>query len=190
MLLSTGLDQETGTSYNYFRDYDPSLGRYVQSDPIGLAGGPSTYGYAEQNPIRYTDPMGLWVKKCSRKLGDRNKPATNQRFYNLLRHDYLNVSGTILSFQAGTNMAWSQGNIDAGEDQEKGCQMLCDDDKFDKYATDAANEIGAPKYCVAANPGTMPYMLGARNCQTWVNDVLNKAKKNYLKNEKCPKCFK
>ncbi|CBL45589.1 Hypothetical protein HDN1F_20060 [gamma proteobacterium HdN1] len=38
-------DGETGLSYNYFRDYDPALGRYIQSDPIGLMGGVSTHGY-------------------------------------------------------------------------------------------------------------------------------------------------
>ncbi|MEP5764318.1 MAG: RHS repeat-associated core domain-containing protein [Halieaceae bacterium] len=54
-------DQETGLHYNYFRDYDPSLGWYVQSDPIGLTGGLNTYGYSYQNPIRFTDPFGLEV---------------------------------------------------------------------------------------------------------------------------------
>lgn len=48
-----------GAAYNYFRDYDPAIGRYVQSDPIGLAGGLSTYLYANANPNRYADPEGL-----------------------------------------------------------------------------------------------------------------------------------
>ncbi|MBO6558405.1 MAG: RHS domain-containing protein [Pseudomonadales bacterium] len=51
-------DVETDTYYNYFRDYDPSLGRYIQSDPIGLRGGLNTYGYVHQNPLIYTDPTG------------------------------------------------------------------------------------------------------------------------------------
>lgn len=38
-------DQETGLHYNYFRDYDPSTGRHVQIDPIGLGGGPNRYVY-------------------------------------------------------------------------------------------------------------------------------------------------
>jgi RHS repeat-associated protein len=52
-------DRESNLHYNYFRDYDPQTGRYIQSDPIGLAGGINTFGYAGASPVRYTDPMGL-----------------------------------------------------------------------------------------------------------------------------------
>lgn len=40
------------------RDYDPTTGRYIQGDPLGLIDGPSVYGYALQNPGRYVDPRG------------------------------------------------------------------------------------------------------------------------------------
>jgi RHS repeat-associated protein len=52
-------DQETNLHYNYFRTYDPSIGRYITSDPIGLSGGFNTYIYTLQNPIIYTDIFGL-----------------------------------------------------------------------------------------------------------------------------------
>lgn len=51
-------DSETGYHYNYYRDYDSSTGRYIQSDTIGLIGGINTYGYAGQNPYKYVDPDG------------------------------------------------------------------------------------------------------------------------------------
>ncbi len=53
-------DQETGLYYNYFRDYDPSTGRYIQSDPIGLRAGVNTYAYVAANPVKYIDPYGLY----------------------------------------------------------------------------------------------------------------------------------
>lgn len=54
------LDRETGAHYNYLRDnYFPELGRYGQSDPIGLAGGINTYSYVAGNPLVSVDPLGL-----------------------------------------------------------------------------------------------------------------------------------
>lgn len=52
-------DAETGKHYNYFRDYDPAMGRYIESDPIGLAGGLNTYGYVGGGPTNSIDPLGL-----------------------------------------------------------------------------------------------------------------------------------
>jgi len=49
--------------YNYFRDYDPALGRYAQSDPIGLRAGINTYLFVGANPLIYVDFYGL--DKCS-----------------------------------------------------------------------------------------------------------------------------
>jgi RHS repeat-associated protein len=54
-------DAETGLHYNWHRDYDPEMGRYLQPDPLGLAGGLNPYPYAEGNPLRYSDPQGLMV---------------------------------------------------------------------------------------------------------------------------------
>jgi RHS repeat-associated protein len=51
-------DVETGYHHNGWREYEPALGRYVQSDRIGLRGGLNTYLYVEANPLSYFDPNG------------------------------------------------------------------------------------------------------------------------------------
>ncbi len=60
-------DKETRLHYNYFRDYDPQTGRYIESDPLGLAAGINTYAYVNSNPLSNADPFGL------RPLNEREK---------------------------------------------------------------------------------------------------------------------
>lgn len=63
-------DKETNLHYNYFRDYDPGIGRYNESDPIGLAGGLNTYAYVSSAALIQTDFLGLAANPAPGKRGE------------------------------------------------------------------------------------------------------------------------
>jgi RHS repeat-associated protein len=59
--LPMGQQDETGLNYRRNRYYDPESGQFTQQDPIGIAGGLNLYGYANGDPINFSDPFGLKV---------------------------------------------------------------------------------------------------------------------------------
>ncbi len=80
-------DSESGLAQNGFRDYDPSTGRYIESDPIGLKGGVNVYTYVRGNPVGLIDPRGLASgPSCP------NECAQNQRALMLAREMLLGLA--------------------------------------------------------------------------------------------------
>ena len=79
MLPGQYYDSETGLHYNYVRTYDPSTGRYLESDPMGLRADINTYTYVGGNPIKYVDIYGLyklceWVPQSITFVENNNIP--------------------------------------------------------------------------------------------------------------------
>ncbi|MFD8497651.1 RHS repeat-associated core domain-containing protein [Amycolatopsis sp. NPDC059657] len=64
-------DEESGLCYNYFRHYDPESGRYVSTDPLGLAAGPNPRSYVD-NPMQWIDPFGLAPCRQRPRIEDGN----------------------------------------------------------------------------------------------------------------------
>ncbi len=66
--LNLGSNGATERSYNIFRWYRPTWGRYTQTDPVGLSVGLNLYQYGLGDPLLMTDPLGLRVRVCCKKI--------------------------------------------------------------------------------------------------------------------------
>jgi RHS repeat-associated protein len=135
-------DAETGLHYNYFRDYDPTIGRYIQSDPIGLDGGISTYLYAHGSPTTRTDPLGLKTFMCMKPLnllGGEGARSGPDIWGNPLYHQYsciIDKSGRVMcgGQDRGEDGAGKPSNDRMGAGQCKETQP--DNDCFEKCLID------------------------------------------------------
>jgi RHS repeat-associated protein len=104
-------DKERGTHYNINRDYNPVTGRYIQSDPIGLDGGLSTFAYVNGNPVMLVDLEGLCgssdedepiVEHFDGYIFKTSLTEKNTRWVSVGRMKYIKV--TLQIIQNGGNM--------------------------------------------------------------------------------------
>ena len=160
-------DAETGTHYKYFRDYDPGIGRYAQSDPIGLRGGTNTYQYADLAPTSRVDPFGLLTRLCSRPLG----PLPFQ--LGPLRHDFIDLDGFDWGLHCargeGTCPYWGPGVVKRNVAQTPftNCQIVDCIDEARLFAMMMADEARPPSYHLIC--------IGGMNCQSWARQKLTDA---------------
>ena len=139
-------DAASGLNYNYFRDYDPNTGRYVQSDPIGLQGGISTYGYVGGSPVNAVDPLGLFDVRGRRLLGgdNRGQIVYEVQFYNpalgIARDGKMVITRVLPGWlrTAGNALDRAYGKPSGVSSMPRSKRMACDkfDDKAEKIFED------------------------------------------------------
>ena len=157
-------DAEAGLNYNHFRDYDPSTGRYIESDPIGLAGGINTYVYTEGNPVNKTDVLGFATEMCTRNI--KNLPFRVGPLY----HQFICVPDgkdgkTCGGLGPTGRMFDSPGTIEfEKQSRPEACENVVDDNTcVEQCVRDSFNEP-PPNYSVDLSHG--------QNCQEWANSTV------------------
>jgi RHS repeat-associated protein len=136
-----------------YRVYDPQIGRFITSDPIGLAGGRNTYGYGNQNPLRYTDPRGLNIDVCYYPDGITHVgygvPGVDQGTFGYYPKTHLPIYPGEVKHDPQDEKRECK-TIPSSEDQDK-CMLNCRLKKMD-------------------NPGI--YSVGTNQCTSFVRECM------------------
>jgi RHS repeat-associated protein len=113
-------DKETGLHQNYYRDFDPQIGRFVESDPIGLGGGINTYAYGLGNPVSNADPLGLFVPPgLPPGLAPMLEPALAPAFAPAISNPFVIVGGAAAAAGVATYVACHK-----DDDKDDECKKL------------------------------------------------------------------
>jgi RHS repeat-associated protein len=144
-------DEETGWNHNGFRDYIPNLGRYLESDPIGLAGGMNTYLYASANPLKFTDTWGLLnlnLLAQGTELQRTESLYNPQGVYSVAAHGYPQLiedetTGTFYTPQQFANFLYQHGYV-RGSGQTVVLHSCSTGAGANSFAQQLATILGAP----------------------------------------------
>ena len=160
-------DAETGLCYNWNRDYNPQLGRYIESDPIGLKGGINLYIYSQNNPIRLIDTDGRKVQICYSPMDS---------FFTDLKHASIQTSscgtwGFYPKVKSSDAFTWTPGVVKDDSNKEgldcskETAMTKCVDEQC------VCNKIKAAR----KNPGA--YGAITYNCHSWVRQIISECQR-------------
>ena len=156
-------DKETGLHQNWNREYDPKIGRYVESDPLGLVGGVNTYLYVGANPILAIDPRGLDLVVI---VGGRRDGSAN-----IFGHISIGVCGSgIYSFGTQTPYGSSIGGFITSQSTGNNPQATMRDQSVYVVRTSASQDASALKSLMDAAKNTLGTFKD--NCANRVADAL------------------
>jgi len=168
-------DAATALSQNWNRDYDPTLGRYIESDPIGLGGGASTYAYAAGNSMSLIDPEGL-TAFCTARL--HAAPWLDFGGYGPFHHTFLcsnDLDGRCGGQDRAGNGLLSLGGRSEDEFDPDRCENVPGDNScIDRCVGRQIISLSRPLYTVVPAwikpvlpPGLGWLLDGAQNCEEW-----------------------
>jgi len=158
-------DQETGLHYNYFRYYNPTSGRYITPDPIGLAGGINLFTYVANNPVNNIDPRGLqtntlhWLQVW---------PLISEGLWSAAKGIAIGVSGTAIAITAGVTIIFYPSEI--AEEPPTTTGTLVPSEAY----MPAPDLTGTPESCNLILQACLA--LGDRTCQSTGSRVWWKTK--------------